>query len=72
MDKTEQKVLIFEEVLFFKPRATTTTTEKQTIDSTYLVSVGCRRLAEGKGHKTDVKTLPINSAVEFSSVQKGI
>ena len=28
-------------------------TEKQTINSTYLVSVGCGRLAEGKGHKTD-------------------
>ena len=28
-------------------------TEKQTINSTYLVSVGCGRLAEGKGHETD-------------------
>ena len=28
-------------------------TEKQTISSTYLVSVGCGRLAEGKGHGTD-------------------
>ena len=28
-------------------------TEKQTIDSTYLVSVGCGRLAEGSGHETD-------------------
>ena len=27
-------------------------TEKQTINSTYLVSVGCGRLAEGKGHET--------------------
>ena len=26
---------------------------KQTINSTYLVSVGCGRLAEGKGHETD-------------------
>ena len=26
-------------------------TEKQTINSTYLVSVGCRRLAEGKGQR---------------------
>ena len=29
-------------------------TEKQTINSTYLVSVGCGRLAEGKGHETDI------------------
>ena len=36
---------MFEEVLFFKLRIT----EKQTINSTYLVSVGCGRLAEGKG-----------------------
>ena len=43
---------IFEEVLFFKLR-TTTKTEKQTINLTYLVSVGCRRLAEEKGHETD-------------------
>ena len=43
---------IFQEVLFFKLR-TTLKTEKQTIDSTYLVSVGCGRLAEGKGHETD-------------------
>ena len=28
-------------------------TEKQTINSTYLVSVGCGRLEEGKGHETD-------------------
>ena len=28
-------------------------TEKQTINSFYLVSVRCGRLAEGKGHKTD-------------------
>ena len=28
-------------------------TEKQAINSTYLVSVGCGRLAEGKGHETD-------------------
>ena len=27
-------------------------TEEQTINSTYLVSVGCGRLAEGKGHET--------------------
>ena len=43
---------IFEEILFFKLCTTTTTkkpttTEKQTINSTYLVSGGCRRLAEG-------------------------
>ena len=50
---------IFEEVIFFKLRTTTknknktTTTEKQTIHSAYLVSVGCRRLAEGEGHETD-------------------
>ena len=28
-------------------------TEKQTVNSTYLVSTGCKRLAEGKGHETD-------------------
>ena len=26
--------------------------EKQTINSTYLVSVGCGKLAEGNGHET--------------------
>ena len=30
------------------------TTEKQTINSTYLVSGGCGRLAEGKGHENDI------------------
>ena len=40
---------IFEEVPFFKLR----TTEKQTINSTYLVSFGSGRLAEGKGHEAD-------------------
>ena len=30
-----------------------TKTVKQTINSTYLVSIGCERLAEGKGHETD-------------------
>ena len=27
--------------------------EKHTISPTYLVSVGCGKLAEGKGHETD-------------------
>ena len=47
---------IFEDVLFFKLQTTTTTktTEKQTFNSTHLVSVGCGRLAEGKGHETEV------------------
>ena len=31
------------------------TEEKKTINSTCLVSVRCRRLAEGKGHETDSK-----------------
>ena len=50
---------VFEEVLLFKLRTRTkknkktTTTEKQAINSTYPVSVGCGRLAEGKGHATD-------------------
>ena len=35
-------------------------TEKQTINSTYLVSVGCRRLVEGKEHKTS-SSLPSTS-----------
>ena len=42
----------FEEVLFFKLR--TPKTEKQTINLAYLVSVGCWRLAEGKGHETQI------------------
>ena len=39
MDETGQNVQIFEEVLFFKLRATTTRTktEKQTINPTYFV-----------------------------------
>ena len=45
---------IFKEVLFFKLR-TTTKTEKQKMSSTYLVSVGCGRLAEGKEYETDSK-----------------
>ena len=49
MDGTGQIVQILEEVLFFKLR----TTEKHTFNSTYLVSVGCGRLAEGNGHETD-------------------
>ena len=36
----------FMEILLFE----LCTTKKQTINSTYLVSVGCGRLAEGKGH----------------------
>ena len=54
---------IFKEVLFFKLR-TTTKTEKQKMSSTYLVSVGCGRLAEGKGQETDHKSVscPIPSA----------
>ena len=50
MDDTGQNVQIFKDVPFFKLRATKKT-EKQTINSTYLVSVGCRRLAEGKGQR---------------------
>ena len=49
LDKTGQNVQIFEEVLFFKLR----TTLKQTINSIYLVSVGCGRQPEGKGHEID-------------------
>ena len=52
---------IFEEVLFFKLR---TTTEKQTINSTYLVSVGYGRLAEVKGHEIEsVKSVLLISRV---------
>ena len=47
--ETRQNMQIFEEVLFFKLH----TTKKQTVNSTYLVLVGCGRLVEGKGHKTD-------------------
>ena len=43
---------IFEEVLFFKLRATYKQ-KKQIIDLIYLVSVRCGRLAEAKGHETD-------------------
>ena len=39
---------VFQDVLFFSIK-----TQKQRINSTYLVSVGCGRLAEGKGHETD-------------------
>ena len=46
--ETGQNMQIFEEVLFFKLH----TTKKQTVNSTYLVLVGCGRLVEGKGHKT--------------------
>ena len=52
---------MFEEVLFFKlgkqkkkrKKERKENKEKQTINLTYLVSVGCGRLAEGKGHETN-------------------
>ena len=53
MDETGQNVHIFEEVFFFKLRTTTTKRKKETINSTYLVSVGCGRLTEGKRHEID-------------------
>ena len=43
---------MFEEVLFFQTTYNIKT-EKQTINSTYLVSVRCVRLTEGKGHETE-------------------
>ena len=43
---------IFEAVLIFKLR-TTQKQKNQTVYSTYLVSIGCGRLAEGKEHETD-------------------
>ena len=43
---------IFEEILFFKLH-TTIQQQKNTINSTYLVSVGKGRLVEGKGHEND-------------------
>ena len=52
LDETGQNVHIFEEVLFFKLRATYKQ-KKQIIDLIYLVSVRCGRLAEAKGHETD-------------------
>ena len=52
MDETGQNVHIFEEVLFFKLRATYKQ-KKQIIDLIHLVSVRCGRLAEAKGHETD-------------------
>ena len=54
MDETGQNVHISGEVLFFKLRATRKQKKKKQtkkpINSTNLVSVGCGRLAEGKGH----------------------
>ena len=61
LDETGQNVQIFEKVLLFKLR-TTKERKKQTINSDYLVSVGCGRLAEGKGHETDAEVI-----LDFSS-----
>ena len=56
--RNRTKRAIFRESLLFQVpynNKTTlkTTTDKQTINSTYFVSVGCGRLAEEKGHETD-------------------
>ena len=66
---------IFEEVIFFKLRTKNKQNkkrrrrkkkekEKQTFNSTYLVSVGCLRLAEGKGHEIDVRSLKKRTSSE--------
>ena len=62
----QTNVHIFKEVLFFKLH----TTEKQTINSTYLMSVGCGRLAEGKKHKADplVQHVHLVDVLDFLAV----
>ena len=41
-------------------------TEKQTTDTTYLVSVGCGRLAEGKEHETEKRFLWTHKEVDLA------
>ena len=58
LNETGQNEQIFEEVLFFKLRTTKKQTGKQTINSTYLVSVRC---------VLDLffRTLAVNSVSDF-------
>ena len=72
---------IFEEVLFLKLRTKQQTnknkkTEKHTINSTYLVSGGCGRLAEGKGHETDwltwVSLVPFSFCMRLTQVGQSV
>ena len=47
-------------------------TGEQTTNSTYLVSVGGRRLAEGKGHETDGPKYGTSESAAISASYQGL
>ena len=64
--RSRRKHANFQESHCFQATYSIKKTEKQTINPTYLVSIGCGRLAEGKGHETDWRDQRKSSSDENS------